>query len=151
MTDPKQFCTFYINDTLFGIEVLTVQEVLRYQEMTEVPLAAPEIKGLINLRGQIITAIDLRTRMQLPPREADQKPMNIVVQTNDEVISFLVDSIDDVLEVDEEAFEEAPSTVDDSTRELVTGVYKLDGKLLMILDAAKAANVSASEGLASSS
>jgi len=151
MTDPKQFCTFYINDTLFGIEVLTVQEVLRYQEMTEVPLAAPEIKGLINLRGQIITAIDLRTRMQLPPREADQKPMNIVVQTNDEVISFLVDSIGDVLEVDEEAFEEAPSTVDDSTRELVTGVYKLDGKLLMILDAAKAANVSASEGLASSS
>ena len=151
MTDPKQFCTFYINDTLFGIEVLTVQEVLRYQEMTEVPLAAPEIKGLINLRGQIITAIDLRTRMQLPPREADQKPMNIVVQTNDEVISFLVDSIGDVLEVDEEAFEEAPSTVDDSTRELVTGVYKLDGKLLMILDTAKAANVSASEGLASSS
>ena len=151
MTDPKQFCTFYINDTLFGIEVLTVQEVLRYQEMTEVPLAAPEIKGLINLRGQIITAIDLRTRMQLPPREADQKPMNIVVQTNDEVISFLVDSIGDVLEVDEETFEEAPSTVDDSTRELVTGVYKLDGKLLMILDTAKAANVSTSEGLASSS
>ena len=151
MTDPKQFCTFYINDTLFGIEVLTVQEVLRYQEMTEVPLAAPEIKGLINLRGQIITAIDLRTRMQLPPREADQKPMNIVVQTNDEVISFLVDSIGDVLEVDEEAFEEAPSTVDDSTRELVTGVYKLDGKLLMILDTAKAANVSASEGLTSPS
>jgi len=151
MTDPKQFCTFYINDTLFGIEVLTVQEVLRYQEMTEVPLAAPEIKGLINLRGQIITAIDLRTRMQLPPREADQKPINVVVRTNDEVISFLVDSIGDVLEVDEETFEEAPSTVDDSTRELVTGVYKLDGKLLMILDTAKAANVSTSEGLASSS
>ncbi len=151
MAAPKQFCTFYINDTLFGIEVLTVQEVLRYQEITEVPLAAPEIKGLINLRGQIITAIDLRTRMQLPPREADQKPMNVVVQTNDEVISFLVDSIGDVLEVDEETFEEAPSTVDDSTRELVTGVYKLDGKLLMILDAAKAADVSTSEGLASSS
>jgi purine-binding chemotaxis protein CheW len=151
MTDPKQFCTFYIDDTLFGIDVLTVQEVLRYQEMTEVPLAAPEIKGLINLRGQIITAIDLRTRMQLPPREADQKPINVVVRTNDEVISFLVDSIGDVLEVDEETFEEAPSTVDDSTRELVTGIYKLDGKLLMILDAAKAANVSTSEGLASSS
>jgi purine-binding chemotaxis protein CheW len=151
MTDPKQFCTFYINDTLFGIEVLTVQEVLRYQEITEVPLAAPEIKGLINLRGQIITAIDLRTRMQLPPREADQKPMNVVVQTNDEVISFLVDSIGDVLEVDEETFEEAPSTVDDYTRELVTGIYKLDGKLLMILDTAKAADVSTSEGLASSS
>ena len=145
MADPKQFCTFYINDTLFGIEVLTVQEVLRYQEITEVPLAAPEIKGLINLRGQIITAIDLRTRMQLPPREADQKPMNVVVQTNDEVICFLVDSIGDVLEVDEETFEEAPSTVDDATRELATGVYKLDGKLLMILDAAKAANVSTSE------
>jgi len=145
MAEPRQFCTFYVNDILFGVEVLNVQEVLRYQELTEVPLAASEIQGLINLRGQIITAIDLRNRMKLPPREDDQKPMNVVVQTNSEVVSFLVDSIGDVLEVNDEIFEPAPRTVDDSTRELVTGVYKLEGTLLMVLDAAKAANVSTPE------
>ena len=135
----------YVDNILFGVEVLNVQEVLRYQDMTEVPLAASEIRGLINLRGQIITAIDLRNRMKLPPRPEDQKPMNVVIQTNDEVISFLVDSIGDVLEVNDEAFEEAPRTVDDSTRELVTGVYKLEGALMMVLDAAKAADVSTSQ------
>jgi len=149
MAGRKQFCTFYINDTLLGIEVLDVQEVLRYQDMTEVPLAASEIRGLINLRGQIITAIDLRTRMKLPPRAEDQKPRNVVVRTHGEVVSFLVDSIGDVLEVSDEIFEPAPRTVDNSTRELVTGVYKLEGKLLMILNAAKAADVSASQGQAS--
>jgi len=148
MAELKQFCTFYINDILLGVEVLDVQEVLRYQELTEVPLAASEIRGLINLRGQIITAIDLRNRMKLPPREGDQKPMNVVIQTNGEVISFLVDSIGDVLEVSDEIFEPAPRTVDDSTRELVTGVYKLEGKLLMVLDAAKAADVSDVKGTA---
>lgn len=148
MTEPKQFCTFYVNDTLFGIEVLDVQEVLRYQDMTEVPLAASEIKGLINLRGQIITAIDLRNRMKLPPREDDHKPMNVVIRINNEVISLLVDSIGDVMEVNEEMFEKPPPTVDDSTRELVSGVFKLDGKLLMVLDAAKAAHVSDVKGTA---
>ena len=141
MADPKQYCTFYVNDILFGVEVTDVQEVLRYQEMTEVPLASTEIRGLINLRGQIITAIDLRSRMKLPSRADDQLPMNVVVQTHGEVISFLVDSIGDVLEVDDEIFEDAPRTVDDSTRELVTGVYKLEGQLLMVLDSAKAANI----------
>jgi purine-binding chemotaxis protein CheW len=105
MVEIKQFCTFYIDEVLFGVEVLDVQEVLRYQDMTEVPLAPTEIRGLINLRGQIITAIDLRGRMQLPPRADDQEPMNIVIRTNGEVVSFLVDSIGDVLEVEDEVFE----------------------------------------------
>jgi len=148
MAESKQFCTFYVNSILFGVEVLDVQEVLRYQNMTEVPLAASEIKGLINLRGQIITAIDLRNRMKLPPREDDQKPMNVVIQINNEVVSFLVDSIGDVLEVNEEIFEKSPHTVDDSSRELVAGVYKLEGNLLMVLDAAKAANLSDANGTA---
>jgi purine-binding chemotaxis protein CheW len=148
MAELKQFCTFYVNDILFGVEVLNVQEVLRYQELTEVPLAASEIRGLINLRGQIITAIDLRNRMNLPPREGDQKPMNVVIQTNGEVVSFLVDSIGDVLEVNDEIFEPAPRTIDDSTRELVTGVYKLEGKLMMVLNAAKAADVPDVKGTA---
>lgn len=145
MAATNQFCTFYVNDILFGVEVLDVQEVLRYQDMTDVPMAPSEIQGLINLRGQIITAIDLRNRMNLPARPDGVKPMNVVIRTNDEVVSFLVDSIGDVLDVDEANFEPPPRTVDNSTRELVSGVYKLENKaLMMVLDAAKAANLSTS-------
>lgn len=143
MTGPKQYCTFYIDDVLIGIEVLAVQEVLRYQDLTEIPLAPPDIHGLINLRGQIITAINLRSRMHLPPSKNEKNSMNVVTRINNEVISFLVDSVGDVLKVDDESFEPVPSTVDVSTRELMSGVYKLDGKrLLMVLDATKAANIS---------
>jgi purine-binding chemotaxis protein CheW len=149
LADPKQFCTFYIDDILLGIEVLTVQEVLRYQDLTEIPLAPPEIQGLINLRGQIITAINLRSRMNLPPRKNELNSMNVVTRIDNEVISFLVDSVGDVLEVDSECFEPVPSTVDTSTRELVSGIYKLEGKqLLMVLDVTKAANLSATKGTA---
>ena len=143
MAEPKQFCTFYVNDILLGIEVLDVQEVLRYQDLTKTPLASSEIQGLINLRGQIIIAINLRARMHLPPSENEKNSMNVVTRINNEVISFLVDSVGDVLEVEDENFEPVPSTVDASTRELVSGVYKLEGKrLLMVLDAIKAANLS---------
>ncbi len=143
MAKSKQYCTFYVDKYLFGVEVLDVQEVLRYQDLTQVPLAPKEVQGLINLRGQIISAIDLRCRLGLPPREEGIQPMNVVIRTNNEVVSFLVDSIGDVLDVDEDTFEIAPDTVDIAARELVSGVYKLEGQLLMVLDAAKAAILSA--------
>jgi purine-binding chemotaxis protein CheW len=150
LANPKQFCTFYVDDILLGIEVLAVQEVLRYQEFSEIPLAPPEIQGLINLRGQIITAINLRSRMHLPPGKNEKNSLNVVTRINNEVVSFLVDSVGDVLEVDDESFEPVPSTVDASTRELVTGVYKLEGRrLLMILDVPKAANLSIINGTTS--
>ncbi len=142
MAKSKQYCTFYVDKYLFGVEVLDVQEVLRYQDLTQVPLAPKEVQGLINLRGQIISAIDLRCRLGLPPREEGIQPMNVVIRTNNEVVSFLVDSIGDVLDVDEGTFEIAPDTVDIAARELVSGVYKLEGQLLMVLDAAKAAILS---------
>ncbi len=144
MAETKQYSTFYVDKYLFGVVVLEVQEVLKYQDLTQVPLAPREIQGLINLRGQIITAIDLRNRLNLPPREEGLQPMNVVIRTNNEVVSFLVDTIGDVLDVDENSFEMAPDTVDHATRELVTGVYKLEDKLLMVLDAAKAATLSGS-------
>lgn len=137
MAGPKQFCTFYVGDSLFGIEVLDVQEVLRHQDITEIPLAASEIQGLINLRGQIITTVNLRSRMNLPPYKNNTRSMNVVTRVNDEVVSFLVDSVGDVLEVEKERFEPVPSTVEASTRKLISGVYKLDGKLLMVLNPAK--------------
>jgi purine-binding chemotaxis protein CheW len=129
-----QFSTFSLGGLLHGVEVLQVQEVIRYQEMTRVPLAPTEVRGLINLRGQIVTAIDLRRRLGLPGRAEHEQPMNVVVRTTDGVISLLVDEIGDVVDVAESVFEPAPETLTGAARELVTGVYKLPGRLLLVLD-----------------
>jgi purine-binding chemotaxis protein CheW len=141
-----QFATFFVDDLLFGVEVLRVQEVLRYQEMTSVPRAPEVIEGLINLRGQIVTAIDMRRRLGLAPRAGDRSPMNMVVRSDDGAVSLLVDEIGDVLEVEEGAFEEAPENVDAGIRELTTGMYKLKDRLLLVLDTRKAIDVSAAAG-----
>lgn len=138
MTDGNQFCTFYLNGHYFGIDVLHVQEVIRYQEMTRVPLAPAVICGLINLRGQIVTAIDLRRRLDLPDRSDDERPINVVVRTDEGAVSLLVDEIGDVLHVPETAFERPPETLHGPARDLIRGAYKLDGRLLLILDTARA-------------
>lgn len=129
----------------FGVEVKLVQEVIRYQEMTRVPLASTDIGGLINLRGQIVTAIDMRSRLNLPPRKADKLPMNVVVRTDDSSLSLLVDEIADVLDVEAAAYETVPETLAGTARELIAGVYKLNDRLLLVLDTAKAINVAALE------
>ena len=130
----RQFCTFVLDGLYFGIEVVAVQEVLRYQEMTRVPQAPAMVRGLINLRGQIVTAIDLRRRLEMAPLPADRLPMNIVVRTEDGPVSFLVDEIGDVVEVDDEAFESPPSHLTGLARDVTRGVYKLDHRLLLALD-----------------
>src|SRR5437763_10143678 len=94
-----QFSTFFVADLFFGVDVLRVQEVLRFQPMTRVPQAPEVIEGLINLRGQIVTAIDMRRRLRLPPRGAEHAPMNMVVRTEGGAVSLLVDEIGDVLDV----------------------------------------------------
>lgn len=129
----RQFCTFTLDRFLFGVEINEVQEVLRHQSMTRIPLAPPEITGLINLRGQLITAIDLRLLLDLPPREGDLKPMNVVLHTTDGAVSLLVDEINDVMEVDESLFEPTPATVHGLDKELIRGIYKLKNRLLLIL------------------
>jgi len=128
----QQFCTFYLDGLLFGIEVENVQEVIRHQLMPRVPLAPKLIGGLINLRGQIVTAIDLRLRLGLPERKADALPMNVVARSEDGAVSLLVDEIGDVVEVAEEAFEAPPDTMQGEARELVRGVYKLEGAVLTV-------------------
>lgn len=129
-----QYCTFRLTDLTFGIEVERVQEVIRAQPMTGVPLANPVVEGLINLRGQIVTALDLRRRLELPPRPEGQDPTNIVVRTSMGQLSLLVDRIGDVVDVDQATFEEPPETLEGVARELITGAYKLDGVLLLVLD-----------------
>ncbi|MBL8177534.1 MAG: chemotaxis protein CheW [Bryobacterales bacterium] len=133
-TANRQFSTFYVQDLFFGIEVLEVQEVLRYQEMTKVPLAPDLIEGLINLRGQIVTAIDMRRRLRLEPRTTGETPMNMVVRSDDGAVSLLVDEIGDVLEVRNDFYEPPPENTPRELREMIAGVYKLDGKLLLVLD-----------------
>ncbi len=143
MSDEHKFCTFTLDGLLFGVEVLKVQEVIRYLEMTRVPLAPAVVRGLINLRGQIVTAIDLRRRLELSERPADQSPMNVVIRTDDEAVSFLVDEIGDVREVEEELFEQPPETLKGVARELIRGAYKLKDRLLLVLDTEKAIQVGA--------
>ncbi len=133
--EASQFCTFFLGDQFFGVDVTKVQEIIRYQEMTQVPLTEPALQGLINLRGQIVTAIDLRRRLGFDRSpDPDKKPTNVVLRSDGGAISLLVDEIDEVVEVDGESFEEAPATLASPLSELVLGVHKLEGRLLLVLD-----------------
>ena len=148
MVGAKEFCTFRLQELLFGIEVEKVQEVLRHHVMTPVPLAPSVFSGLINLRGQIVTAVDLRLRLGLEPRAADAPPMNMVVRCEDGVVSLLVDEIGDVVEVKQEQFEPCPDTLQGEARLLIEGVYKLTGRLLHVLSLERAIRVQTAEGSA---
>lgn len=134
MSTSRQFCTFYLHDQLFGLDVLCVQEIARHQSLTGVPLAHRVVRGLINLRGQIVTALDLRRRLDLPDRDESHEPMNVVVQTDDGPVSLLVDEIGDVLELSDDQFERPPETLRGPARDLIHGAYKLPDRLLTILD-----------------
>jgi purine-binding chemotaxis protein CheW len=142
MSETRQFCTLHLAGHLFGVPVMRVQEVISYQSMTRVPLGHEVIDGLINLRGQIVTAIDLRKRLEFPPRDADQLSMNVVVQTPGGVVSLLVDGIGDVVEVEETIFEAPPETLTGIAKDLILGVYKFEDRLLLELDIDKAVAVS---------
>jgi purine-binding chemotaxis protein CheW len=139
--ETRQLATFTVDTLLFGVEVYKVQEVIRYQEMTPVPLAAHGAAGLINLRGQVVTAIDMRTRLGLPPRAEGERPMNVVVRVDDEPVSLLVDAIGDVAQVSSDQFEEPPETMTGPGRGLITGAYKLENRLLLALDVARAVDI----------
>lgn len=134
----RQFATFALDGHDFGIEVGSVQEVLRHSVRTPVPLAPGAIGGLINLRGQVVTAVDLRRRLGLSPFPEGVDPMNVVVRVDGEAISLLVDSIGDVVDVDDELFERPPDTLAAPDRDLIHGAYKLEGRLLLALDVDRA-------------
>lgn len=136
-TDGQLFATFYVDGAYYGVNALDVQEVLRFQPMTRVPLSSPEVSGLINLRGQIVTAIDLRVRLGLPPLDEGLVPMNVVVRTDDGPVSLLADEIGDVIEVPVSGLEMPPATVSAFEREVITGIHSLEDRLLLILDVAR--------------
>lgn len=141
MPGKKQLCTFTVGEGYFGIPVEQVQEVVRPQPITPVPLAPKVVRGLINLRGQILTAIDLRHRLGLGEHGDQTKLMNVVVRTDEAPVSFLVDEIGEVLDVDEDAFEAPPETLQGDMRELIGGAYKLEGRLLLALSTERTVNL----------
>jgi purine-binding chemotaxis protein CheW len=134
-TASRDYVTIYIADQLFGIPVLQVQDVLGPQRITRVPLAPPEVAGSLNLRGRIVTAIDLRRRLHLPPRDA--KGMSVVVDLKGELYSLLVDNVGEVLSLSASTFEVNPATLDQTWREVSVGIHRLEGSLIIILDVAR--------------
>ena len=130
----RQFATFEVADQLFGVEVETVQEVLSYSEYTPVPLAPPAVGGLFNLRGQVIAAVDLRVQLGLARQALHGPVMNVILRGDGEPVSLLVDRIGEVVDLDDEAFEPPPDTLGGPTRDLVTGTFKMDGRLMLALD-----------------
>ena len=140
---PVQYATFAVAGHFLGIDVLQVQEVLREQRLTPVPLAPDVVQGLINLRGQIVPALDLRRLLQLPPHPGGVAPLSIVVRTPQGPVSLQADEIGDVIHLDAATFESAPENVDASVRPLLCGVHKLHQRLLLVLDTARATGAAA--------
>jgi purine-binding chemotaxis protein CheW len=128
-----QFCTFFVGDLFLGIEVERVQEVLRDSDITPVPTAPPSVRGLINLRGQIVTAIDLGTLFGKTDHEGEASTV-LVLDAGSALLSFVVDRAGDVVEVDDESFEAPPDTLKGEARRLIRGAYKLENELLLVLD-----------------
>ena len=126
------YSTFTVADRYLGVPVERVQEVLRAQPIT--PLAHEHIEGLLNMRGQIVTALNLRARLGLPPREPDAPSANVIVMTEDGPLSLVVDRLGDVVPVHDGLFEPPPDTLQSDTRHLIKGAYKLDDALLLDLD-----------------
>ncbi len=135
----RQFATCSVLGLQFGIEVHQVQEILRKQPLTPVPLASPVVRGLINLRGQIVTAIDLKRRLSAEGCGESESLMNVIVQLKEEVVSLVVESVGDVLELEDAQYERCPETLDATLKELVDGVYKLSTGLLLVLNCESAA------------
>ena len=134
MAQISQFCTFYLDNLLFGVELKHVKEVGRPLDITQFPLAPAVVSGLINLRGQVVTAVELRRRLMLEPRPAGATVMNVVVRSADGAVILLVDDIGDVVDVDESTFEPAPEMLSPRMRSMILGIHKLQGRLLHVLD-----------------
>jgi purine-binding chemotaxis protein CheW len=133
----RRFCTFHVGELLLGVEVELVQEVLGSEPMIRVPLADPCVSGLLNLRGQIVTAIDARRRLGMPPRGVGDRSANIVLRTPDGSVSLVVDREGDVVDLPDTEIEPLPENVSPAIRAVVTGTCKVDESLLLMLDAAR--------------
>lgn len=137
----QQFCTFFLRGIYFGINIQQIQEVIRYQEITHVPLAPSDIRGVINLRGEIVTVIDLQSRLEIIQQNnlspIETQSYQIIVHNDGELISFLVDGIEDILEIEEQKIEIPPATVKGKMRKFIQGIYQMENRFLLILNVEK--------------
>jgi purine-binding chemotaxis protein CheW len=137
MASSRRYATFYLNSIFFGIQVEKVQEFLEYVEITPVPLSLPVLPGIINLRGQILTTIDLKARMNLEAGEFGGTPMMMVIRTSEGPMNLLVDKIGGVVDVDPELLEKPTETLKAGVRAVTSHVCKLEKQLLLVLDTEK--------------
>lgn len=129
-----QYCTFTVDGLLFGVRIREVQEVLRFQPLTPVPLASDQVRGLLNLRGQIVTAMCLRRCLSRPLRDGDELPLNVVVRSGGEAVSLLVDEVGDVVDTAGHDLLPAPANLPPDVRDLLEGVVALPDAILLVLD-----------------
>ncbi len=144
-TGESDFVTMTVADQLFGIPVLAVQDVLGPQRITRIPLAPREVAGALNLRGRIVTAIDVRNRLGLKPRSGESAGMSVVVDHKGELYSLIVDAVGEVMSLPADSFERNPSTLDPRWREVSGGIYRLKGKLLVVLEVPRLLNMRRAE------
>jgi purine-binding chemotaxis protein CheW len=136
--NARQFCTFYLNHLLFGVESQKIQEVVTYRELRPVPLAPAVVTGLMNLRGQVVIALELRRQLELPDRPPEMKPVCLVVRTAGGTVCLLADEVGDVVEVEEKTYEASPETLSPRLRSVIVGVHKLENQLMHVLDTDRA-------------
>lgn len=133
--DDRDFVTFEIGDQLFGVPILQVQDILKPTNIAPVPLAAAAVRGSINLRGRIVTVIDVRERLGVGPNtDADYDPMAVTVELAHDLYTLLVDTIGDIVNLSADRFEKTPSTLDPVWRKYADGVFRLDDRLMVVLD-----------------
>ena len=139
--EPRaDYLTIHLDGQIFGVPVLQIQDVLGNVNFTRVPLAPPEVLGALNLRGRIITAINVRQRLGLPKYSGERPQLSVVVEYDSELYSLVIDRVGDVLTIKDSAIESCPPTLDDLWREISTGVYRMDGKLMLMLDVSRLLN-----------
>ena len=135
--EERMYVTLTVADQLCGVPVLSVRDILGEQAITRIPLAPPEIAGSLNLRGRIVTAIDLRERLHLPPPPDGTPRMSVVADQSGELYALLVDQVSEVMTLKASAFERNPPTLPAAWAQFSTGIYRLDGRLLVVLDVGK--------------
>ena len=143
MKTMQQFCTFSLGSLLFGVHVRSIQEVIRHQEMTRVPTASAIVRGLINLRGQIVLSIDLHRRLGLAATAPEGDSINVIIRTNDRPMSLLVDQVGDILDLGDASLDPPPETIEPGIRQYLEGISKLPGRLLLVLNVDRLADFDA--------
>lgn len=142
-TGRQDFVTIMLDGQMLGIPVLAVHDVLNHQQITSIPMAPDWVAGVLNLRGKIVTAINLRARMGLPPREEGKPSMSVVVEHLGEPYSLQIDTVGEVLSLEDQLFERSPVTLDPVWREVSKGIYRLDNQLMAVLDVDKLLDIEA--------